>query len=160
MVLLLHWQVMLNKFVRLAGDILLQPLYVPYINMLASLSTSETAALFCFRLLASDGNVSHINSCAVTWDHFFSSIKQYYLSLRQHPDATGMCKFYLPSWENIEAAQKKWEGCFIKLIRLIILNFIWSKFEKRRSELIDCSTEPDDLYLKSRLAKWYVFHTL
>ena len=109
---------MLNKFVRLAGDILLQPLYVPYINMLASLSTSETAALFCFRLLASDGNVSHINSCAVTWDHFFSSIKQYYLSLRQHPDAIGMS--VLPSWKTIKDAQKKW-SCFMKVRRLIFL---------------------------------------
>ncbi|XP_057313200.1 nuclear pore complex protein Nup205-like isoform X1 [Hydractinia symbiolongicarpus] len=80
-------KLMLNKFVRLAGDILLQPLYVPYISMLTSLSNNEQSASYCFRLL-SNGSTERGGACSVSWDHFFASLKQYYLSLRQVTDAS------------------------------------------------------------------------
>ena len=78
---------MLNKFIRLAGDILLQPLYVPYVDMLTALSNNEQAASYCFRLLSSNGGMK--GACSLSWDHFFMSIKQYYLSLRHMTDSSG-----------------------------------------------------------------------
>ena len=44
-------QVALYKFVRLAGDLLMPSLYVPYINMLAGLADTPRAAVHCFSLL-------------------------------------------------------------------------------------------------------------
>jgi len=41
--------------VRLAGDLLLPPLYVPYINMLAGLANGPRSAHHCFILLRGNG---------------------------------------------------------------------------------------------------------
>jgi len=81
---------MLNKFVRLAGDILLQILYISYVDMLTSLSNNEQASSYCFRLLSRNDRSGSFSIC---WDHFFSSLKQYYTSLRSTPDALGrLCR--------------------------------------------------------------------
>ena len=77
---------MLNKFVRLAGDILMQSLYVSYLNMLTSLSNNEQASSYCFRLLSRNERTGNVS---LSWDHFFNSLKQYYMSLRSTPDAMG-----------------------------------------------------------------------
>lgn len=71
------FQVSLNKFVRLAGDLLPAPLFVPYMEMLSGLANSPQAAHHCFNLLKSTANGP------LSWDHFFASIKQYYMDLRQ-----------------------------------------------------------------------------
>ena len=76
-------QVSLNKFVRLAGDLLPPPLFVPYMEMLSGLSNSPQAAHHCFNLLKSTANGP------LSWDHFFASIKQYYMDLRQDGTHTG-----------------------------------------------------------------------
>lgn len=51
----LHWQVSLYKFIRLAGDLLPPPLYVPYIDMLIGLSSNPQSAHYCFDLLKVNG---------------------------------------------------------------------------------------------------------
>lgn len=48
-------QVALFKFVRMAGDLLPAPLYVPYINMLIGLANSTQNAQHCFNLLKMNG---------------------------------------------------------------------------------------------------------
>ena len=40
---------------RLAGDLLMPSLYVPYVNMLVALSNHPQAALHCFNLLKLNG---------------------------------------------------------------------------------------------------------
>ena len=79
----LLFQVSLYKFVRLAGDLLPAPLFVPYIEMLCGLSNSPQAAHHCFNLLRSTANGP------LSWDHFFASVKQYYMDLRQDGANTG-----------------------------------------------------------------------
>ena len=76
-------KVSLNKFVRLAGDLLPPPLFVPYMEMLSGLANSPQAAHHCFNLLKSTANGP------LSWDHFFASIKQYYMDLRQDGAHTG-----------------------------------------------------------------------
>lgn len=76
-------KVSLNKFVRLAGDLLPPPLFVPYMEMLSGLANSPQAGHYCFNLLKSTANGP------LSWDHFFASIKQYYMDLRQDGAHTG-----------------------------------------------------------------------
>ena len=80
------FQLMLNKFVRIAGDILMQSLYVSYLNMITSLSNNEQASSYCFRLLSRNERTGNVS---LSWDHFFNSLKQYYMSLRSTPDGMG-----------------------------------------------------------------------
>ena len=49
------FQISLYKFVRLAGDLLPPPLYIPYIRMLAGLATGPNAAHHTYSLLKSNG---------------------------------------------------------------------------------------------------------
>ena len=44
-------QVLLFKFVRMAGDLLMPSLYTPYVEMLVSLAGHPQTALHCFNLL-------------------------------------------------------------------------------------------------------------
>jgi len=71
-------QVSLYKFVRLAGDLLMPSLFVPYVNMLAGLADSPGAAAHCFNLLKMNGN----GSSNVSLDHFFQSLNQYHQNLK------------------------------------------------------------------------------
>ena len=73
-------QVALYKFVRLAGDLLMPSLYVPYINMLAGLADTPKAAVQCFSLLKQN---SAAGTSTVSLDHFFASLSQYYSNLGQ-----------------------------------------------------------------------------
>ena len=72
-------QVSLYKFVRLAGDLLMPSLYVPYINMLAGLADTPKAAVHCFSLLKQNST----GTSTVSLDHFFASLSQYYSNLGQ-----------------------------------------------------------------------------
>ncbi|KAF6038170.1 NUP205 [Bugula neritina] len=71
-------KVSLHKFLRLAGELIPPPLFVPYLKMLEGLSSSETGAIHCFNLLKTNGE----HSSTVSWDHIFSSLNQYFTSLR------------------------------------------------------------------------------
>uniref|UniRef100_T1JB70 Partial AB-hydrolase lipase domain-containing protein n=1 Tax=Strigamia maritima TaxID=126957 RepID=T1JB70_STRMM len=74
-------QVNLFKFVRLAGDLLPPSLYVPYIQMLSTLSKAQMCAHHCFNLLKLNGTGGHCST--VGWGHFFMSFHRYYANLRQ-----------------------------------------------------------------------------
>ncbi|XP_055390089.1 nuclear pore complex protein Nup205 [Condylostylus longicornis] len=73
--------VSLFKFIRLAGDLLPPILFVPYMKMLAGLSSSEHAARCAFNLLKQGSGLT--NSTTISWDHFFGSLCRYYANLRQ-----------------------------------------------------------------------------
>jgi nuclear pore complex protein Nup205 len=68
--------VCLFKFMRLAGDLLPQTLFVPYLKMLAGLSGNSQAARNAFNLLK-QGNGTSVTP-SVSWDHFFTSLARYY----------------------------------------------------------------------------------
>ena len=53
-------QIALYKFVRLAGDLLMPSLFVPYVTMLAGLADSPTSAAYCFNLLKGDGECPNL----------------------------------------------------------------------------------------------------
>jgi len=78
-------QVALYKFVRLAGDLLMPSLYVPYVKMLTGIADTPTAAPHCFSLLKLNGS----GSSNVSLDHFFSSLSQYHSNLQQTAHPTG-----------------------------------------------------------------------
>lgn len=77
--------VSLFKFIRLAGELLPPNLFVPYIKMLAGLSSCQQSARNTFNLLKQGPGVS--GSTTLSWDHFFESLNRYHLTLRQeqHP---------------------------------------------------------------------------
>jgi len=68
--------VCLFKFMRLAGELLPQILFIPYLKMLAGLSGNPQSARNAFNLLK-QGNGSS-GCAAVSWDHFFTSLARYY----------------------------------------------------------------------------------
>ena len=51
-------QVSLNKFIRLAGDLLMPSLYSPYVQLLVNLCGHPEAALHCFNLLKLNGGLT------------------------------------------------------------------------------------------------------
>ncbi|XP_053673536.1 nuclear pore complex protein Nup205 [Anopheles nili] len=73
--------VCLFKFIRLAGELLPPTLFIPYLKMLAGLSCNAHSARSAFNLLKQGSSYS--GSSTVSWDHFFSSLSEYYLNLRQ-----------------------------------------------------------------------------
>lgn len=74
----------LAKFVRLAGDLLQAPLFVPYVSALSSLARSRTSAQHCFQLLKSNGHLAGSQWSPVSWDHFLGSMRKYFNCL--HPE--------------------------------------------------------------------------
>lgn len=68
--------VCLFKFMRLAGDLLPQTLFIPYLKMLSGLSGNAQAARNTFNLLRQSNTGS--GSASVSWDHFFTSLARYY----------------------------------------------------------------------------------
>ena len=115
----LLFQVSLYKFVRLAGDLLPAPLFVPYIEMLCGLSNSPQAAHHCFNLLKSTANGP------LSWDHFFASVKQYYMDLRQDGANTGDTLIYdffsLSLFISTEPTQ-----VFTSPLKDLFWSFLWS----------------------------------
>ncbi|KAG8189490.1 hypothetical protein JTE90_018142 [Oedothorax gibbosus] len=75
-------QIALYKFVRIAGDLLPPPLFVPYHQMLTSLSNSPSCAHNCFSLLKLNGR-NGTQGSIVSWDHFFATLHRYYSSLHE-----------------------------------------------------------------------------
>ncbi|XP_075548695.1 nuclear pore complex protein Nup205 [Dermacentor variabilis] len=74
----------LAKFVRLAGDLLQAPLFVPYVSALSSLARSRTSAQHCFQLLKSNGHLAGSQWSPVSWEHFLGSMRKYFNCL--HPE--------------------------------------------------------------------------
>jgi nuclear pore complex protein Nup205 len=68
--------VCLFKFMRLAGDLLQQTLFIPYLKMLAGLSGNPQAARNAFNLLKQGNGTA--GTASVSWDHFFASLARYY----------------------------------------------------------------------------------
>ncbi|KAK7106896.1 nuclear pore complex protein Nup205-like [Littorina saxatilis] len=84
-------QVALFKFVRLAGDLLPAPLFVPYVRMLQGLASSQQCAQHAFNLLKMNGVSSGGSASTVSWDHFFESLQHYYTGMRREtPGARDM----------------------------------------------------------------------
>ena len=54
-------QINLYKFVRLAGDLLTPPLFVPYVDMLTGLANGPQSAHHCFNLLKTNGASGECN---------------------------------------------------------------------------------------------------
>ncbi|XP_054717049.1 nuclear pore complex protein Nup205-like [Uloborus diversus] len=75
-------QIALFKFIRIAGDLLPPPLFVPYHQMLTSLSNSAVCAHSCFSMLKMNGK-NGSQSSIVSWDHFFATLHRYYSSLHE-----------------------------------------------------------------------------
>lgn len=68
--------VCLFKFMRLAGELLPQTLFIPYLKMLSGLSGNAQSARNAFNLLKQgNGAAGH---ATVSWDHFFNSLARYY----------------------------------------------------------------------------------
>ena len=72
---------------RLASDLLPAPLFAPYVNMLRGLASSPAASHHCYNFLKTNGisagGAAAPNAAIISWDHFFTSMKQYYLGMRQ-----------------------------------------------------------------------------
>lgn len=68
--------VSLFKFIRLASELLPATLFVPYLKMLAGLSSCQQSARNAFNLLKHGSGVSGSNT--LSWDHFFNSLAKYY----------------------------------------------------------------------------------
>ncbi|XP_063402892.1 nuclear pore complex protein Nup205-like [Mytilus trossulus] len=120
-------QVSLNKFVRLAGDLLPPSLYVPYINMLTGLASNTQSALHCFELLKANGLASGGPSSSVSWNHIFVSLNQYYSSLRRETPTSSEVSQRAPHIRGITL--KELEG-LVSVLRLA--NVIAEKNENCR----------------------------
>jgi len=87
MSILIYIQICLFKFVRLAGDLLLPPLFIPYIKMLLGLSNGPQCAHQCFNLLkmngASGGSLEPTTSLFLNYQVEFSANHDYFLVLNQ-----------------------------------------------------------------------------
>lgn len=86
-------QVSLFKFVRGSADNLSPSLYVAYMKMLCSLSSTQQAARHCYNLLKQN---SPANGCVISWDHFFTSLNRYYFNLRQEPISKADTVYHRP----------------------------------------------------------------
>ena len=75
---------MLQKFLRVAGDMISAPMYVAYVQMLTSLANTPTNSQCCFVLLRSSGP-----TWRVSLEHIFGSIRQYFVSLKQDGSSGG-----------------------------------------------------------------------
>lgn len=68
--------VSLFKFIRLAGELLPTTLFIPYLKMIAGLSSCEKSARNTFNLLKQSNGLS--GSSTLSWEHFFGSLTRYY----------------------------------------------------------------------------------
>lgn len=77
-------QISLFKFLRQSGDMLPPLLYIPYLKMLAALSSGPYSARMAFEMLRANGSNSGgiSEGSTISWDHFFLSIHRYYNNLK------------------------------------------------------------------------------
>ncbi|GJQ87127.1 hypothetical protein Trydic_g23975 [Trypoxylus dichotomus] len=116
----------LSKFVKSAGDRIPPTLFVPYLNMLASLSNCQQAARYCFNMLKPiNPGCNH----TITWDHFFGSFNQYYSNLRQEmpPLTDTVYKQRTTYHKGITTQEVQGLQAVLKLIRVIAVNDDFSR---------------------------------
>ncbi|XP_037087802.1 nuclear pore complex protein Nup205-like [Pollicipes pollicipes] len=112
-----HRQPSLHKFVRLAGDLLPPPLFVPYVELLAALASSPATAPHCFSLLTAAGTPPPLNLA-----HFFSSLHQYYNSLMREAPSMSRVETYAsatPASKGLTARQLKDMVAMLRLVAVI-----------------------------------------
>jgi len=121
-------KISLYKFLRLAGDLLMPSLYTPYLEMLASLSRHSQASLHCFNLLKLNGMGQGQGGVAnggvgnsISWDHFFSSLHQYFVNLRQENQLATSDTIYRlrPMTKGISPAEIQGLAAVLKLITVV-----------------------------------------
>lgn len=105
----------LAKFVRLAGDLLPAPLFVPYVSALSSLARSTFGAHHCFQLLKSNGHLAGAQWSPVSWQHFLGSLHDYYNSLRQE----GPSEPYRPA-RNVSPHELRALVAVLKLLETVV----------------------------------------
>ena len=116
-------QISLYKFLRLAGDLLMPSLYTPYVEMLASLSRHPQASLHCFNLLKLNGlgNNQGGGTSSISWDHFFNSLNQYFVNLRQETQIASTDTIYRLRTMNKGISPSEIQGlaAVLKLITVV-----------------------------------------
>ncbi|XP_043228757.1 nuclear pore complex protein Nup205-like [Amphibalanus amphitrite] len=125
-------QVYLHKFVRVAGDLLPPPLYVPYADLLAALASSPATAPHCYSLLSATGSGSPLSITQI-----FSSLHQYYSRLMHETPSVSRADAYsgmpVAASKGITAQELKSMLAGLRLIRVIAEN-------DASSRLVMCET--------------------
>ena len=118
-------QLSLLKFIHHCSDLLPAPLFCPFMHMLAGLSNSFPSSHHCFNLLKANSPSLGGGgpSAAISLDHFYDSLHNYYVSLRQTPGARQ------PPSSAISPQELEGLTAVLKLIQTIanlvsILNFL------------------------------------
>ena len=96
---------MLQKFLRIAGDSVTSPMYVPYVEMLTALANTSTNSQCCFALLRTSGP-----AWRVSLEHIFSSIRQYFLSMKHDASAAGGNAENRPSSHRLNITEEELNG--------------------------------------------------
>ncbi|XP_062568541.1 nuclear pore complex protein Nup205-like [Saccostrea cucullata] len=95
---------------------------VPYIQMLIGLSSNPQSAHYCFDLLKVNGMGSGGPASAVSWQHIFLSLNQYYASLRREvPSGADMSHMGLRGPHSRGITPQELEGLVVvlKLCRVV-----------------------------------------
>ena len=80
-------QMALFKFVRLPGEYLPPSLFVPYVNFLTSLATTQRSAQYVYNFLRMNSQPLSQGS-NLAWEHFMNALTQYYSNLKvEEPSA-------------------------------------------------------------------------
>ncbi|XP_064113879.1 nuclear pore complex protein Nup205-like isoform X1 [Macrobrachium nipponense] len=74
-------QMALFKFVRLPGEYLPPSLFVPYVNLLTSLATTQRSAQYVYNFLRMNSQPLSQGS-NLAWEHFMTALMQYYNNLK------------------------------------------------------------------------------
>ncbi|KER24811.1 hypothetical protein T265_07599 [Opisthorchis viverrini] len=77
-------QASLFRFVRSVGDfVTTSSLFIPYVRMLHGIVGSRSSASFCFTLLRANATNPGRAASLTSWDHYFSSFRQYLSHMKQ-----------------------------------------------------------------------------
>ncbi|TGZ75085.1 hypothetical protein CRM22_000586 [Opisthorchis felineus] len=77
-------QASLFRFVRSVGDfVTTSSLFIPYVRMLHGIVGSRSSASFCFSLLRANATNPGRAASLTSWDHYFSSLRQYLSHMKQ-----------------------------------------------------------------------------
>ena len=106
------FQVSLYRFICQTGDMLPHMLFVPYLNMLSSLATSETSAENVFNHFNS--NITNSN---LTWDHFFKTFFKYYINIRQKTNPLSDAMYKRDHQKGVTMLEIQGLQAVLKLIR-------------------------------------------
>ncbi|XP_050438830.1 nuclear pore complex protein Nup205 [Adelges cooleyi] len=116
------FQSSLYRFICQTGDMLPHMLFVPYLNLLSSLATSETGAENVFNHFYSNATNSNL-----TWDHFFKTFLRYYTNLRQENIPPSDTVYKRSSQKGITTLEIQGLQAVLKLIRNVAEHSVKSK---------------------------------